>query len=137
ISVQCTEIETVILAFQMFQDQPVNLTVDIQYVLNLLIHLPHAYLPPPLDVSLLSLFLTLKNLLNNCMHLFFAAHIHSHTGFNGTGSVWIPPCCVQAYRGNNELASRLLRPDSRVQCGNCPGSTDPDDHVQMQMACPP
>lgn len=82
-SAQRAELAAVILAFQQFSNQPFNLVVDSLYVYHIFAHLAWSYLSPSLDSILLSLFLTLQQLLESRHHSFYVAHIRSHQPLPG------------------------------------------------------
>lgn len=80
---QRSEVAAVILAFQTFQQTPMSVVSDSQYVTNLVHQLPGAYLALSIDANLMALFLTLQALLSACCHPYFVTHIRSHTPLPG------------------------------------------------------
>ncbi|NWH68056.1 PO113 protein, partial [Geococcyx californianus] len=77
------ELQAVVLAFQSFHDEPVNIVTDSQYVYSLVTRLDFAALGHLANMALAELLPRLAALIQQRLHPFWCAHIKSHSNLPG------------------------------------------------------
>ncbi|KAJ7415500.1 hypothetical protein WISP_78065 [Willisornis vidua] len=82
-SSQVVELSTMVRAFTLFPNQPLNIVSDSAYVVGVVKRAEHSYLKKLHNKQLFTLFRTLITLINEREHTYFIVHIRSHSTLPG------------------------------------------------------